>query len=312
MIGLLSSEWLRMRSRRLVKVLAVLALLGIVVAVVIGAVQSERPSDDELARAEQRAARAYDRCLAKDAFGQVEPGADVEDFCRAQLDPSIFLREQSLRLSGLPEILQGSAFIAILIGLVIGASSVGASWQSGTMTTILTWEPRRVRVFLVRAAIVALGASALIAILLGVFLALFWVATSLRGLTDTPAGWASEVAGVVARVSALAGAASIISVAIAMLGRNTAAALGGVFVYLAVFEGIVRGLRPRLGRFLLGDNIAAVVIGDNLKIFDEADMTSAGPAFVTITPVRAALVVAIYSLVLMAVAAIAFRARDVQ
>ncbi|MEX0650876.1 MAG: hypothetical protein WD186_02475, partial [Actinomycetota bacterium] len=234
MIGLLSSEWLRMRSRRLVKVLAVLALLGIVVAVVIGAVQSERPSDDELARAEQRAARAYDRCLAKDAFGQVEPGADVEDFCRAQLDPSIFLREQSLRLSGLPEILQGSAFIAILIGLVIGASSVGASWQSGTMTTILTWEPRRVRVFLVRAAIVALGASALIAILLGVFLALFWVATSLRGLTDTPAGWASEVAGVVARVSALAGAASIISVAIAMLGRNTAAALGGVFVYLAV------------------------------------------------------------------------------
>ena len=311
MIGLLSSEWLRMRSRRLVKVLAVLALLGIVVAVVIGAVQSQQPSADELARAERRADRAYDSCVAEDAFGVVEPGADVEDFCRAESDPSIFLNEQPLRLSGLPEILQGTAFVAILIGLVIGASSVGASWQTGTMTTILTWEPRRARVFLVRAAVVVLGASALIAILLGVFLALFWVATSLRGLTDTPEGWASEVAGVVARVSVLAGAASIIGGAIAMLGRNTAAALGGVFVYLAVFESIVRGLRPALGRIMLGDNITTVVIGHDLRIFYDVTETGA-PLSVTITPVRAAVVVAVYALVLMAAAAIAFRARDVQ
>jgi len=51
-IGLFSSEWLRMRSRRLVKVLAVLTLLGIVVAVVIGAVQSRQPSAEAMAQAE--------------------------------------------------------------------------------------------------------------------------------------------------------------------------------------------------------------------------------------------------------------------
>jgi hypothetical protein len=300
-----------MRSRRLVKVLAVLALLGIVVAMVIGAVQSQRPSADELARAERMAEPAYNDCIAQEGFGVVEPGGDIEGFCRQQADPSFFLNKQPLRLSELPEILQGTAFVAILIGLVIGASSVGASWQTGTMTTILTWEPRRARVFLVRAVIVALGVSALIAILLGVFLALFWVATSLRGLTDTPEGWASEVAGMVARVSALAGAASMIGGAIAMLGRNTAAALGGVFVYLAVFESIVRGLRPALGRIMLGDNITTVVIGHDLRIFYDVTETGA-PLSVTITPARAALVVAIYSLVLMAAAAIAFRARDVQ
>ena len=252
MIGLLSSEWLRMRSRRLVRILALLALLGIVVAVVIAAVQSEPPSP--------------------------------------------------LRLSELPDILRGTAFVAILIGLVIGASAVGASWQTGTMTTILTWEPRRTRVALVRAAVVAVGTVALVAALLGVFLALFWIAASLRGLTTTPDGWASETAGVVGRISALAGTASIIGGAIAMVGRNTTAALGGVFVYLTVLEGILRGLRPALGRFLLGDNIATLVIGDSIATGDGT----------MITPSRAAVVVAVYALGLLAVGTASFRVRDVQ
>ncbi|MBA3764023.1 MAG: hypothetical protein H0X05_00760 [Actinobacteria bacterium] len=305
MIGLISSEWLRMRSRRLVKVLAVLTLLGIVVAVVIGAIQSQRPSAGALALAERQAERVLDDCVAQDGFGAVEPGGDVDAFCREQADPSFFLAEQPLRLSELPDILRGTAFVAILIGLVIGASAVGASWQTGTMTTILTWEPRRTRVALVRAAVFALGTVALIAVLFALFTGLFFVATTLRGLTATPDGWARELVGVAARVSALAGAASIIGGAIAMLGRNSAAALGGVFVYLSVLEGIVRGLRPALGRLLLGDNIATVVIGDDLMIGNGFTTT-------TITPSRAALVVAVYTFGLLAAATASFRVRDVQ
>jgi ABC-2 type transport system permease protein len=311
-IGLISSEWLRMRSRRLVKVLAVLALLGIVAAVLIGGVQSRKPSDGDLAGAERRAERAYDECVAQDAYGISEPGLDVEVFCREQADPSSFLSPTPLQLSEMPEILRGTAFLAILIGLVIGASAVGASWQTGTVTTILSWEPRRMRVLLVRVTVVAIGVVALVTILLGILTALFWVATSLRGIATTPSGWTRELVGVVARVSALAGAASIIGGAIAMLGRNTAAALGAAFVYLAVLEGIVRGLRPALGRFLLGDSITTVVIGHDRQIFDPSAMTSSGTAALTITPLRAALVVAVYALGLLALAAASFRARDVQ
>lgn len=307
MIGLLSSEWLRMRSRRLVKVLAALALVGIVVAMVIAAVQSRQPSAEDLARAEQQAESDYAACVAQGGFGEVRP-EDVESFCREGADPSFYLSERPLRLSELPELLRGTAFVAILIGLVIGASAVGASWQTGTITTILAWEPRRARVLLARTAVVASGVIALMVVLFGVFLALFWIATSLRGLTATPDGWATEVAGVIARISALAGAASVIGGAIAMLGRNTAAALGVVFVYLTVLEGIVRGLRPALGRFLLGDNIAAVVIGRDVQTFGGAD----GLATMTITPVRAAVVVAVYVLGLLALATASFRARDVQ
>jgi hypothetical protein len=258
-IRLASSEWLRLRSRRLVRVLAALTALGIVVAVVIGAVQSAPPS-----------------------------AAGVD--------------QSAMRAADLPEIVRGSAFISILIGLVIGASAVGASWQSGTMTTILTWEPRRVRVALVRAAVVAVGTFLLLVALLGFLVAVFWLATTVRGVSEVPSGWASDLLGVVARVSALAAVASIIGGAIAMVGRNTAAALGAAFVYLAVLEGIVRGLRPALGRFLLGDNIVAVAIGEGLDLADGTQLT----------PLRGAVTVAVYAIALLAVATVSFRMRDVQ
>jgi len=300
-IRLISSEWLRVRSRRLVKVLTALTLIGIVVAVGIGAANSERPSDDQLARAEHRADRVAEDCIAQGGYGEVEPGGDVEAFCRELAEPSHFLDESPMRRSDLPELVRGSAFVAILLGLVIGASSVGASWQSGTMTTILSWEPRRVRVALVRAGVVAAGCFALVALLFASLAAVFWLATGLRGLSATPPGWGAEVIEVVARVSALASCASVIGGAIAMLGRNTAAALGAVFVYLAVLEGIVRGLRPAVGRVLLGDSVAAVVIGNDMQLGDGS----------VVTPARAATVVAAYTLGLLAIATVSFRVRDV-
>ena len=257
MIGLISSEWLRLRSRRLVRVLAVTALAGIVVALLIAGVQSHTPEAGRVA--------------------------------------------WSLPLSDLPDVLRGLSFIAILIGLVIGASSIGASWQSGTITTLLTWEPRRTRVALVRAGVVAVGVFLLVAFLLVVFTALYAITTNLRGSTSVSSSWTGEVIGVVARVSGLAAAASIIGGALAMIGRHTAAALGAVFVYLTVVEGVLRGLRPQLGWFLLGDSIAVVVNGAGLSVGDG-----------TLTVTRGAITVATYALGLLAIAVAAFRMRDVQ
>jgi hypothetical protein len=301
-IRLISSEWLRVRSRRLVKVLTALAVIGIVVGIGIGAVNSHRPTDDELAQARRRADLAVEDCIAQGGYGEVEPGGDVEGFCREFADPSLFLESSPMRRSDLPELVRGSAFVAILLGLVIGASAVGASWQSGTMTTILSWEPRRVRFALVRAAVVAVACAVLVVVLFAVFAAVFWLATGLRGVTDTPPEWGAETIETIARVAALAACASVIGGAIAMIGRNTAAALGAVFVYLAVLEGIVRGLRPAIGRFLLSDSIAAVVIGSEMRLGDGS----------VVTPARAAVVVAAYTLGLWAIATVAFRARDVQ
>jgi hypothetical protein len=301
-IRLISSEWLRVRSRRLVKVLTALTVIGIVVAIGIGALNSHRPTESELAQARRQADLAVEDCIAQGGYGEVEPGGDVEGLCREFADPAGFLESSPMRRSELPELVRGSSFVAILLGLAIGASAVGASWQSGTMTTILSWEPRRVRFALVRAAVVAAACAVLVVALFAVFAAVFWLATGLRGVTDTPPEWGAETIETIARVAALAACASVIGGAIAMIGRNTAAALGAVFVYLAVLEGIVRGLRPAIGRFLLSDSIAAVVIGSEMRLGDGS----------VVTPARAAVVVAAYTLGLWAIATVAFRARDVQ
>jgi ABC-2 type transport system permease protein len=303
MTGLVSSEWLRFRSRRLVKALAVATALGIVVALVIGSVQSDPPTDAELARAERRSERTTRQCIGQGGFGGAPADVDIETFCREQFDdPALFLSDPPMRVSELPEVLRNTAFIAILIGLVVGASAVGASWQTGTMTTILTWEPRRVRVALVRLCVVAVGAFVLAAALLALLSALFWVATTMRGVSTIPPGWWTETAGVLARVAVLSALASAIGGGVAMIGRNTAAALGAVFVYVAVLEGIVRGLRPALGRFLLGDNIAAFVIGDDLRIVEDT----------VLSPSRALVVVLVYAVTLAGLGTASFRVRDVQ
>ena len=70
---------------------------------------------------------------------------------------------------------------------------------------------------------------------------------------------------------------------------------------LAVIEGVLRGIRPSLGWFLLGDNIAVVVNGSGLSIGDG-----------TLTATRGAVTVAAYSLGLLALAVVWFRTRDVQ
>lgn len=257
MIGLVASEWLRFRSRRLLKVLIVLSVAGIVVALAIAGVQSHPPDGSSLTWSLERAL--------------------------------------------LPDVIRGLSLIAIVLGLVVGASAVGASWQAGTITTLLTWEPRRIRVAIVRAVVVAVGVFLVVAVLLAIFIALYWVVTGLRGRVDVPPGWAREVVGTLGRVSALSAAVSVIGGALAMIGRHTAAALGATFVYLALIENVLRGIRPSLGWFLLGDSIAVVVNGSGLTI---------GEGVLTIP--RAAATVAAYTLVLLSLAVVWFRVRDVQ
>ena len=98
---------------------------------------------------------------------------------------------------------------------------------------------------------------------------------------------------------------SFVGAAVAMIGRNTTAALGAVFVYLAVVESLVRGLRPATARFMLSDNIVSVVANERLEIRLDNQILA-------VTPARAVVVIAVYVVVLLSIAAVSLRARDVQ
>ena len=83
MTGLLASELRRLRSRRLVRVVAGLAILAVLVASVI------------------------------------------------------VLLTQHYEIESLAGVIKGTSLAFVAIGWVIGASSVGADWHAGVMTTIL-------------------------------------------------------------------------------------------------------------------------------------------------------------------------------
>jgi hypothetical protein len=129
-IRLASSEWLRFSSRRLVRVLVLLVIVGIVATGVIAAATSHRPTPADLARGQQRYERLVQQCIEQPKnFGvRIPEGVSVEQACRAVFPGGAdeFVNASQLRLGELPIIVQGVSFVVILIGLVIGASMVGA------------------------------------------------------------------------------------------------------------------------------------------------------------------------------------------
>jgi ABC-2 type transport system permease protein len=302
---LFASEWLRFRSRKLIRWLAILGFVGIVVGMTIATVTSKPPTEAQLADAHSNYERVLARCIRQGGFGDPQVSVDdVDAYCDREVELEGFVPGNQLALQDVPEYLQGAAFIVVLIGLVSGASSVGASWQSGTITTILSWEPRRIRWFLTRLAALALGVL-IISIGLMVFMAASAAAgAALRGSTATTTGWLGDVAETMLRIALVAVGGAMLGATVAMIGRNTAAALGAVFVYMAVFESVVRGLRPTLGRFMLGDNIASFVSGTTTQLYSDDNV------FV-LTPWRGALVIGVYVAVLIVASASLLRSRDV-
>jgi hypothetical protein len=115
------------------------------------------------------------------------------------------------------------------------------------MATLLTWDPRRLRVLLAK-----LGAAGALTFMLAVGLQLLLGAALLpagllRGTTEgIDADWVRSLSGVDLRVAAISVLGTMMGLSLATIGRKTAAALGVAFGYFAIVENAIRGLRPRL------------------------------------------------------------------
>jgi ABC-type transport system involved in multi-copper enzyme maturation permease subunit len=175
----------------------------------------------------------------------------------------IVFASQSYDLATLPEVLLGTSFVFVILGWLFGASFVGAEWHAGTVTTLLTWEPRRTRVIVAKmiAAVVSVFVLTLaLQLILGAVLA---VDAATQGSTAGADGaWAAEAAGVGLRVALVSCIFAGVGFGIASIGRNTAAALGVGFGYIVIVENLVRGLRPAWAPWLLADNAGLFLIGE--------------------------------------------------
>ena len=270
MTRLLVAELRRVAARRVVRLTVVLACLGIaaggVAAFAFSASLSEAEYQQRVRDADARQEAQQERSEACLRARGISRGDEVSEDLARECFPDDLARadDPRFRRTRLKGVLQGVSGSLAVVGWALGATLVGAEFVSRSMTTTLTWEPRRTRVFLAKSTAVvvamtllALGVLALVTLAMAPSLALHSAP-----LRPGDPSWAS-LAGVVGRGVALTAIASGIGFAIATVGRNTAVALGAGFAYIIVLENILGSSIERWRRWLLLGNVIVFVSGEN-------------------------------------------------
>ncbi|MDQ3957607.1 MAG: ABC transporter permease [Actinomycetota bacterium] len=160
------------------------------------------------------------------------------------------------------EILESFGGAFVMIGWLVGASAIGAEWQHRTVSSLLTWEPRRTRVLAAKVIATGTFVAGLIVFLGAVLTGSLTPVAAARGtFAGVDSAWWADYAVVGGRVTLVAVMAAVLGFALAAIGKNTAAALGVGFGYFAIAEPLVRAFKPRWSEWLIGENLGLVVTG---------------------------------------------------
>lgn len=247
-------EWRRLRTRRIVRVFLVIALLNIVVSGVWVFLKSNR--DFESAQADQRA--RVEQCLER-----VGPGAPGEGF-----DPgSTFCLDTAgttdprFHLTALSQVFEALSLVLTFAMWGLAASFMGAEWEAGTVGLLLTQEPRRVRVLLAKVAVVAAFAVLATAVLLGLLSLALLPAAIVRGTTEGANGaWMGEMTRIGLRIVATAGLAAVFGFSLAAASRRTSVAIG-VLLLAFLFDIIIQQVAPGSVRWQFTENLMRFATG---------------------------------------------------
>jgi hypothetical protein len=321
-LNLVGVEWLRLWSRRLVK-LALTFVLLLFLAINIGDfVTKDASASAAQRRAERAAAQALEQCrdfqrqfeLDRDA-GHVPPDATAPECSPEGFAAQNFLQDRRYVMAGSArDDLVGAVVSVSVVAFVVGASFAGAEWAAGTMAALLFWEPRRLRVLL--AKIAALGSAAYATgVALGLLqLGASFVKAEFRGtFAGLPDGFYGDLLVDLARAPLLAVFTALLAFGIASLTRVTTAALAVAFGYFAILENVMRVFRPSWARFLLGEQFSAFVEG-KIEILSSRSGAFDGlgqPDLFVLHRDRAALTLAVYLTIVLGLALASFASRDV-
>lgn len=317
---LLRVELGRLRSRRAVVVLLVVAV-GLTVLLAGSAAYGTRPPDNtERAAAEQlvaaervRTEAERERCLdsPEEYAGS---GATVQDCEFAEPSVDWFLDRPTLSLADESRG-RGQLLLVLLagLGIIVGATFAGADCASGSLATQLLFEPRRSWMWTAKAVATVLAASMTAAVLVVAFwLALHLVALQ-RGIGTASGGW-ETIVDTAGRGLALVAAATLGGYALTMLLRSTVATLGLLFAYLVVGEGVIAALPLRkMSQWSVPHNVLAW-LEDGTEVYDESLCGPLEPMCSTtyLLPLgQAAAYLGVLLVVAVVASVVAFRRRDV-
>jgi hypothetical protein len=204
--------------------------------------------------------------------------------------------------SGSSDSILSVAAVFLVVGAAIcGASVAGAEWRAGTITTMLTWVPSRVRLHGARTLSAAVLSFIIALLLEALFLAATLPAVIAHGTTaGTDAGWWGALILAMLRIALVTSLIAVLAVSIATIGRNTSAALIALATWALVVERLVVGFWPKLARFMVSENVAIVVPWSPL-----GNVNFERPAIVALITLLA------YLAVIIAAATTLFARRDV-
>ncbi|MEU5949286.1 ABC transporter permease subunit [Micromonospora sp. NPDC047465] len=251
-MSLYRTELRRLAKRRFTRWMSLLGLL-VLAAVVVGVfLTNEKIDAAALAKAEHAAEQQWQQdlrhseqyraeCERAKSAGTSEAGRFPDDCAMIQPPPreaiesrwflpSTFDFRENFGFTLVP-----LAAILALVGFVVGASFVGAEWNTGGMMNLLLWRPKRLTVLLTKLAALLTGLLALAVPTTALWFGSFWLVAVFRGSTEkmTSGAWQSfALTGLRGVVLALVTAT--VGFALASLGRHTAMALGGVVALMVV------------------------------------------------------------------------------
>ena len=304
---LLLVEFRRLLSRRIVRFAGGVVLLGLLIAGLVLFVRSHRLDSASAGRLKAQAEATYQEELASCSAGDfhippsdIPPGETLEQFCQEIVQPPT-VSNPAFHLTQYRAVAEGLSGLFIALLIVLGATSAGAEWHAGTVTTELTWEPRRTRLLVAKVTVA--GAFAFVAFLAAEALLFGALAPAglFRGTTDgIDARWFEGTAVILLRAGAVAAMGAAIGHALAWLARNTAVAVGAALGYAAVLEPLLRAARPKWEPWFLVSNAVRFITAHPLDFTARARSTTG-----------AGLLLAAYTVGAFIVSLAVFRRRDV-
>ena len=292
-------ELSRFRSRRAIVLLALAAVVVTVVLAILTAYQTRPLTAADRADARAQADLASRNSVLQDDLSDcvkhpetyLGTNATAAE-CREALvrDTSSFYPRKPLDLGRLIDARRladatGLSLALIVSGLMIiaGCTFAGADWGSRSLTNQLLFEPRRIKLWLAKAAAVALGSGLVAVVTLGGFWIALWSVADARGI-DVSSTITSHIGWHLLRAVVLCMAAALGGFALTMAFRNTVATLALLFVY-AVGGEIAIGLLPinGVGRLSVANNVVGWLATD-AHYFDPSVSCDSGSSC---SPIRA-------------------------
>ncbi|MBD8869872.1 ABC transporter permease subunit [Nocardioides donggukensis] len=282
---LLRVELTRLRWRRAVVVLLAGCLL-LPAVLWAGLAWNTRPFSEAdvreaQAQLDQELAQPYidreiRRCTRNPQDYGLQDAPDVEEACGVALGPQLdwFLYRPQLDVAE-QERGTGLGVVTVLVALVLllGTTFAGHDWNSGSMSNQLLFEPRRLRLWVAKAAAVLLTGLVVGALVLAAFWAGVWLLAESRDVQGTAAAWAS-IRGSVLRAVPLVALAGVGGYALTMFFRSTVATLGVMFAVTVAGNLLVAALLgDGSSRWLLPVNVAAYLF-DGVEYYDPGRCTN--------------------------------------